>query len=89
MVFAAELGAAAGGCPAPRPTGTARWSPRWACTTYAGDLDRLRPAMAVDKKARGRSLRFVVLDGLGAPGILTDPDDAWVRQAWSAVEATP
>ena len=56
---------------------------------YAGDFDRLRAAMAIDKKSRGAALRFVVLDGLGAPGILTDPDEAWLRQAWSAVEATP
>jgi 3-dehydroquinate synthase len=56
---------------------------------HAGDFDRLRAAMAVDKKARGASLRFVVLDGIGAPGILTDPDEAWLRAAWAAVEATP
>ena len=41
--------------------------------------------MRVDKKARGASLRFVVLDGLGNPTILTDPDQAWLDAAWAAV----
>ena len=31
------------------------------------------------------SLRFVVLDGLGNPTILTDPDQAWLDAAWAAV----
>ena len=56
-------------------------------TTYRGDWARLQPVMRVDKKARGASLRFVVLDGrLGAtPTILTDPDQAWLDAAWAAV----
>jgi 3-dehydroquinate synthase len=41
--------------------------------------------MRVDKKARGASLRFVVLDGIGKPMILTDPDQAWLDAAWAAV----
>ena len=31
--------------------------------------------MRVDKKARGATLRFVVLDGIGRPGRLEGPDD--------------
>jgi 3-dehydroquinate synthase len=54
-------------------------------TTYTGDWDRLQSVMRVDKKARGASLRFVVLDGLGNPRILTDPDQAWLDAAWAAV----
>ncbi|UOY02777.1 3-dehydroquinate synthase [Blastococcus sp. PRF04-17] len=54
-------------------------------TRYAGDWARLQAVMRVDKKARGASLRFVVLDGLGNPRILTDPDQAWLDAAWSAV----
>jgi 3-dehydroquinate synthase len=54
-------------------------------TGYAGDWHRLQAVMRVDKKARGASLRFVVLDGLGNPKILTDPDQAWLDAAWSAV----
>ncbi|TFV50406.1 3-dehydroquinate synthase [Blastococcus sp. TF02A-35] len=54
-------------------------------TRYDGDWDRLQAVMRVDKKARGASLRFVVLDGLGNPRILTDPDQAWLDAAWAAV----
>jgi 3-dehydroquinate synthase len=56
-------------------------------TRYAGDWERLQSVMRVDKKARGASLRFVVLDGLGSPKILTDPDQAWLDAAWAAVSA--
>jgi 3-dehydroquinate synthase len=56
-------------------------------TRYAGDWPRLQSVMRVDKKARGASLRFVVLDGLGAPTILTDPDQTWLDAAWAAVAA--
>jgi 3-dehydroquinate synthase len=54
-------------------------------TSYAGDWAELQSVMRVDKKARGASLRFVVLDGLGNPTILTDPDQAWLDAAWHAV----
>jgi 3-dehydroquinate synthase len=54
-------------------------------TRYAGDWSTIQSVMRVDKKARGASLRFVVLDGLGAPTILTDPDQAWLDAAWAAV----
>jgi 3-dehydroquinate synthase len=45
----------------------------------------LLAAMRVDKKSRGRMLRFVVLDALAAPRILADPDPALVRAAFDAV----
>jgi 3-dehydroquinate synthase len=54
-------------------------------TRYAGDWDRVRSVMRVDKKARGVALRFVVLDGLGNPTILTDPRPEWLEAAWAAV----
>jgi 3-dehydroquinate synthase len=54
-------------------------------TRYAGDWEKLQAVMRVDKKARGASLRFVVLDGLGNPTILTDPEQAWLDAAWAAV----
>jgi len=87
LVFAAELGAAAGRlsrveADRHRDLVAAMGLP----VTYAGDFAQLRAVMAVDKKSRGASLRFVVLDGLGRPGILTDPDEAWLRTAWAAVE---
>jgi len=54
-------------------------------TRYSGDWARIQSVMRVDKKARGASLRFVVLDGMGNPTILTDPDQAWLDAAWAVV----
>ncbi|MQA24531.1 MAG: 3-dehydroquinate synthase [Micromonosporaceae bacterium] len=51
----------------------------------AGAWDELLAAMRVDKKARGAMLRFVVLDGLGKPGILEDPDPELLRAAYQEV----
>jgi 3-dehydroquinate synthase len=45
----------------------------------------LLAAMRVDKKARADTLRFVVLDGLAKPGILTGPDEGLLRQAYAEV----
>jgi 3-dehydroquinate synthase len=86
LVFAAELAGQAGLLPRPdvdrhRALITAMGLP----TSYAGDWAQLQSVMRVDKKARGASLRFVVLDGLGNPTILTDPDQAWLDAAWTAV----
>jgi 3-dehydroquinate synthase len=53
---------------------------------YAADAwDELHAAMRVDKKSRGSQLRFVVLDGLGQPGILAGPSDEMLRRAYHAV----
>ena len=62
-------------------------------TTYRGDWAELQQVMRVDKKARGATLRFVVLDGLrpgeaANPRILTDPDQSWLDAAWAAVSST-
>nr|WP_231956760.1 MULTISPECIES: 3-dehydroquinate synthase [unclassified Actinoplanes] len=45
----------------------------------------LEAGMRVDKKTRAATLRFVVLDGLAKPGILTGPDDDLLRRAYAAV----
>jgi 3-dehydroquinate synthase len=86
LVFAAELAARAGMLRADdvarhRAVLTAMGLP----TRYRGDWDRLQAVMRVDKKARGASLRFVVLDGMQNPTILTDPDQSWLDGAWAAV----
>ena len=55
-------------------------------TSYAGATwEELRATMQVDKKARGGRLRFVVLDGLARPGILDDPDETLLLQAFTEV----
>jgi 3-dehydroquinate synthase len=45
----------------------------------------LREAMSVDKKARGARLRLVVLDGLARPGILDQPSEQLLWQAYQEV----
>ena len=57
-------------------------------TTYRGaDWSTLHNAMKVDKKSRGDQLRFVVLDGVARPSILTAPDPALLTAAFA--EITP
>ena len=41
--------------------------------------------MRVDKKTRGATLRFVVLDGLARPGILDGPAEELLEEAYAAV----
>jgi 3-dehydroquinate synthase len=89
LVFAAELAAAAGrlsraDADRHRELIAAMGLP----TSYRGNWARLQSVMRIDKKARGASLRFVVLDGLGNPTILTDPDQAWLDAAWAAVSGS-
>ena len=43
--------------------------------------------MRMDKKARGRRMRFVVLDGLARPGVVDDPDPALLAAAYQEVSA--
>ena len=55
-------------------------------TTYpAGRFDDLRTAMGRDKKARGATLRFVVLEDVGRPVRLEGPDEARLRAAYDAI----
>ena len=54
---------------------------RW----YGASYEELRAAMAVDKKARGSKLRFVVLSGVGAPEVLTDPPEEMLRAAYAVM----
>ena len=55
-------------------------------TTYApGHWDALLAAMAVDKKARGSLLRFVVLQGIGSPVVWEGPDPALLAAAYASI----
>ncbi len=59
-------------------------------TTYAaGRWDDLLTAMRRDKKSRGSTLRFVVLDGLAQPSRLAGPDDALLQAAYGLVSRRP
>ncbi len=55
-------------------------------TTYApGRFEELLAAMRIDKKSRGDVLRFVVLDGIGRPGLLEGPDLSLLEAAYAEV----
>jgi 3-dehydroquinate synthase len=57
-------------------------------TSYAGaDWPPLFEAMAIDKKARGSALRFVIMTDAGRPAILHAPDPALLQAAFAAVSA--
>ena len=48
-------------------------------------FDDLLATMGLDKKTRGSTLRFVVLNGLASAEILAGPDEDLLRSAYSAV----
>ena len=55
-------------------------------TTYDADAwPVLRDGMSIDKKTRGRTLRFVVLEGLARARILADPDPTLLESAYAEV----
>jgi 3-dehydroquinate synthase len=55
-------------------------------TTWSGaSYDDLRARMSVDKKARGSSLRFVVLTDVGRPRVLADPPEEHLRAAYEVM----
>jgi 3-dehydroquinate synthase len=56
-------------------------------TYAAGAFDELLTAMGLDKKTRGSTLRFVVLNGLASAEILTGPAEDLLRSAYAAVAA--
>lgn len=54
--------------------------------SYRADAwPELRAAMAIDKKSRGATLRFVVLDGVAEPGRLEGPDEDLLAAAYREV----
>ena len=50
-------------------------------------FDDLLAAMALDKKTRGSTLRFVVLDDLASARILAGPSEELLRAAYAAASA--
>jgi len=90
MVFAAHVGLLAGRLDA---TSVARHRAILASVglpvSYPGGRwAQLRAAMSLDKKSRGATLRMVVLDGEGKPGILASPPEDLLEEAYLAVSAT-
>jgi 3-dehydroquinate synthase len=55
-------------------------------TSYSGaSFEQVLQVMAIDKKSRGNTLRFVVLSELGKPTRLVAPSEELLRSAWSKV----
>ncbi len=86
-VFVAELAHRAAGLPADV---VARHRTAFARvglpTTYDGaTFDDLLDSMRLDKKSRGATLRFVILDDVGRPRILAGPAEADLRAAFEAI----
>lgn len=54
-------------------------------TYEAGAWDDLRATMALDKKARGASLRFVLLDAVADPFIAEAPDEDVLRATYDEI----
>lgn len=48
-----------------------------------GSFNQLHEAMRIDKKSRGSKLRFIVLEGVGKPSILENPDSALLIAAFA------
>jgi 3-dehydroquinate synthase len=84
MVYVAELGRLAGRLDAAvAERHEAVLSAVGLPTRFTGStFEELHATMRVDKKARGAQLRFVVLDAIGRPGILTDPAPELLRAAY-------
>jgi len=89
LVYAAALARLAGGLD--RPTADRHAAVLRALglpTSYPADAwPALRAGMRVDKKARGATLRFVVLDGLARPTTLDGPAEELLAQAYQEVAA--
>lgn len=54
---------------------------RW----HERSFEELVSVMAVDKKTRGNTLRFVVLEEIGRPVVLSGPDEAMLRRAYEVL----
>lgn len=58
-------------------------------TSYPAEAwPSLRDAINVDKKTRGKTVRFVVLEGIARARILTDPEPALLEAAYAEVANT-
>ncbi len=55
-------------------------------TTYSGvGAEELLATMYLDKKTRGDTLRFIILDQVGHPALLASPSASWLAQAFAEI----
>jgi 3-dehydroquinate synthase len=90
MVMAAELSVRAGLLPAPDAARVRRLVQRAGLPTAgpALSVERYLELMAIDKKAAGGRVRFVVLAGVGRAVLQGDFDERLVREAITAASPT-
>jgi 3-dehydroquinate synthase len=90
MMFVAQLGLLAGNTPVELVDRQERvFKALGLPTTYrSGRFQQLLEAMRRDKKSRAGALRFVVLDGIGRPRILTSPSDESMMAAYGEITAS-
>lgn len=84
MIYAAELGALVGvSSPDLLTRHHSILSKLGLPTKYTGgQFEEIRKFMRLDKKARGRQIRFVLLSEVGAPQLYDQPADELLVQAW-------
>jgi 3-dehydroquinate synthase len=86
LVFAAELGRRAGSLDdATAARHRSVLESVGLPVSYDGDWHQLLAAMAIDKKARGSNLRFVVLDDLGDARLLEGPPSGLLEATYDTV----
>ena len=67
-------------------TGPARHGRAGLPTSYSAvPFAELRETMAIDKKARGSTVRFLVLDDVARPRVLTAPPEEALIAAFDAI----
>ncbi len=87
MVAAAELSAGLGLCPPALPADVRTVLRRLGLpTAYACDPATVHAAMDTDKKRRGRSLRFVVVEQIGQVRLIEDAPESAVLDALRAIQ---
>lgn len=88
MVYAAELAGRQGWI---EPDLVARHREVLSCvglpTGHRGDWAALRSAMSLDKKSRGATLRFVLLDGMASARVCAGPDEDLLAAAYASLSA--
>lgn len=88
MMFVAELSAIAGYCNKSLVERQRRVLIELGLpTTYKGNFQRLLDVMSVDKKARGKQLRFIGLSDIAKPVVITAPSISQLEQAFLKVSA--
>jgi 3-dehydroquinate synthase len=87
MMFVAQLGLLLGNTPVSLLERQERiFTALGLPTTYRGGrFQQLLEAMRRDKKSRGGALRFVALDGIGRPRIITAPTDEALSSAYGEI----